>query len=948
MNQPRSFAAILLAVATVVHTAFGQCTGWRAVAGNTNADIVFSSTTWDPDGAGPAPARLVVGGRFGVAGWLAGSSTTPVLANNIATFDGTSWAALGAGLEGSPQYAMVRSLTTFNGSLYAGGAFATTGGSPLPGVARWTGSSWGALGGGLWSPDPGTGVPAIFVHAMTTFNGELIVAGSFQRVNGAAGPLANNIARWNGTSWQTMGAGSNSAVCALAVHNNELYAAGTFTSIGGVSVNRIARWNHIAGTWHPVGSGIALNDTTVPTSPQDSVVYALASHAGSLVVGGTFSSAGGIPAHDIARWNGTAWFALGEGLARPDSDVFNVFRRGVYAITSYNGLLIAAGQFRQAGAGPALNIASWNGATWSPLAAGLGTEDPAYGDESARCLGTYNNRLIVGGIFASSNLTRYAGLAQWDGSAWLPTAGVLRPYSSGGVRALAPWEGTMMIGGDFGFQYQPGYLPWNFLRWNGLKFTSTSVFPTNSPNYGVIHAAFAAPANSPPSSTNLYLGGDFTSFSSFTGSVDNLNRIVRLNSLVAGYQPMGSGFNNTVRSISNFNGSIYAAGDFTASGATTTSRIARWNGSAWQGVTAAPTPGPEGVNGPILAMRGYTFNASNVRLVVAGAFTSAGGVSVSNIAAYSQSTLINNASWLALGAGFNNTVRALEFYNGSIYAGGDFTASGTTPLNHIARWNGSAWVDVGGGVSGTVHALKVSNGTLVVGGSFASAGGLPATTNLARWNGSAWSPIDAGTNGPVLALASFAGELHVGGQFTAVGVPVKYAMGYARYFETGVPWFAGGVQFNGSQCPGREFTLTGAVAEGYEAATPQWRRNGVPLVNGFTPWGSFISGADSLELNVLGTLANDSGSYDLVVNSVCGSATSSATAIDIPQCDCLDFNNDGLFPDTFDIFEFLTVFSGGPCSTNECGDVDFNNDGLYPDTLDIEALLSVFAGGPCL
>ena len=65
-------------------------------------------------------------------------------------------------------------------------------------------------------------------------------------------------------------------------------------------------------------------------------------------------------------------------------------------------------------------------------------------------------------------------------------------------------------------------------------------------------------------------------------------------------------------------------------------------------------------------------------------------------------------------------------------------------------------------------------------------------------------------------------------------------------------------------------------------------------------------------------------------------------------CDSIDFNNDGLFPDTLDIDDFLRVFSGGVCSTGNCNDVDFNNDSLFPDTLDIDALLSVFAGGPCL
>jgi hypothetical protein len=65
-------------------------------------------------------------------------------------------------------------------------------------------------------------------------------------------------------------------------------------------------------------------------------------------------------------------------------------------------------------------------------------------------------------------------------------------------------------------------------------------------------------------------------------------------------------------------------------------------------------------------------------------------------------------------------------------------------------------------------------------------------------------------------------------------------------------------------------------------------------------------------------------------------------------CDTIDFNADGLFPDTADIDDFLSVFSGGPCSNDpNCGDIDFNNDGLFPDTTDIDSLLSVFSGGPC-
>lgn len=68
---------------------------------------------------------------------------------------------------------------------------------------------------------------------------------------------------------------------------------------------------------------------------------------------------------------------------------------------------------------------------------------------------------------------------------------------------------------------------------------------------------------------------------------------------------------------------------------------------------------------------------------------------------------------------------------------------------------------------------------------------------------------------------------------------------------------------------------------------------------------------------------------------------------DVLICDNIDFNKDEYFPDSADIDDFLSVFSGGPCSTNNCGDIDFNNDGLFPDLSDIDSFITVFSGGPC-
>jgi hypothetical protein len=64
-------------------------------------------------------------------------------------------------------------------------------------------------------------------------------------------------------------------------------------------------------------------------------------------------------------------------------------------------------------------------------------------------------------------------------------------------------------------------------------------------------------------------------------------------------------------------------------------------------------------------------------------------------------------------------------------------------------------------------------------------------------------------------------------------------------------------------------------------------------------------------------------------------------------CDSIDFNNDGVTPDTADIADFVSVFGGGPCSTNNCNDIDFNNDGVEPDTDDLTLLLAVFGGSGC-
>ena len=136
-------------------------------------------------------------------------------------------------------------------ALYAGGEFTTAGGVPASRVAKWNGSSWSALAGGL------SGTPSR-VNALEVYddgNGPaLYAAGLFTRADGAH---ANHIARWDGSTWSSLGTGLSGQVAALKAYDDgngpALYAGGVFTLAGGAAAKRIARWD--GSSWSPLDGG---------------------------------------------------------------------------------------------------------------------------------------------------------------------------------------------------------------------------------------------------------------------------------------------------------------------------------------------------------------------------------------------------------------------------------------------------------------------------------------------------------------------------------------------------------------------------------------------------------------------------------------------------------------------------------------------------------------------
>jgi hypothetical protein len=281
-----------------------------------------------------------------------------VPANYIARWGGSQWSALGSGTNGPS----VTSLTVFddgNGpALYAGGIFTTAGGVPANGIAKWNGSQWSPVG---------DGVTAGSIIKLTVFddgNGPALYAGG--EFSTAGGVPASNIAKWDGTQWSPLGEGVGGdvyepGVIALTVFDDgngpALYAGGEFATAGGVPANNIAKWD--GAQWSALGSGMSYDVEALTTFDDGS--------GPALYAGGAFATAGDAPANNIAKWSGAQWSPVGSGLGTPGYQVtsLTVFDDGM------GRALYAGGYFRNAGELPVNNIAKWDGLQWSPLGGGL-------------------------------------------------------------------------------------------------------------------------------------------------------------------------------------------------------------------------------------------------------------------------------------------------------------------------------------------------------------------------------------------------------------------------------------------------------------------------------------------------------------------------------------------------------------------------------------------------
>ena len=314
----------------------------------------------------------------------------------------------------------------------------------------------------------------------------------------------------------------------------KVIVGGTFTTAGGIAANRIAMWDPTTGAWSALGSGM------------DNFVLSLATMAnGDLVAGGGFATAGGVTANYIARWNGTAWAPFG-GVAQ-------ALNSSVYALATLpSGELVAGGAFVFAGFTLVRRIASWNGTTWSPLGTGM--------DDVVFALAVLpGGDLIAGGYFTMADTVPANRIARWNGT-WSP----LGAGTDAGVFALANLPtGELAVAGRF--QNAGGAPAAHIARWQ----PTTGAWSTLGAGTGLeVNALTVLP------------GGDLVAGGTFTVTLGGpANHVARWNG--SAWSAVGIGTDTFVRALTALpSGGFVAGGNFIAAGGAPASYFARACGNA--------------------------------------------------------------------------------------------------------------------------------------------------------------------------------------------------------------------------------------------------------------------------------------------------------------------------------------------------------------------------------
>jgi hypothetical protein len=278
------------------------------------------------------------------------------------------------------------------GNIYAGGLFNNNKQFNYS-VAKWNGSDWIELGAGSNALVINAQINAVVVDA----TGNVYAGGNFTNTNGQ-----QYVVKWNGTSWTSLGNTNNGIVANNGIINTmavdvsgNVYAGGTFSNSNGGFVAKWdgKAWSELKGTNSIFPNGW-INSITLDAS-------------GNVYVAALFGSEA--QNQFVAKWDGNSWSKLGSG-----TNTLNDSINAIVVATSGN--VYAAGAFTDANGNG--YIAKWDGTTWSEL----GTGENALitrGDQWINSIAVdASENVYAGGYFIDTTSKYETFVAKWNGASW--------------------------------------------------------------------------------------------------------------------------------------------------------------------------------------------------------------------------------------------------------------------------------------------------------------------------------------------------------------------------------------------------------------------------------------------------------------------------------------------------------------------------------------------------
>lgn len=263
-------------------------------------------------------------------------------------------------------------------------------------------------------------------------------------------------------------------------------------------------------------------------------VNAMIVYNGELIVGGSFTLAGGLDVMNIARWDGTTWSDVSGG---PNSIVSS------FAV--YNGDLIVGGYFTMVENMSANHIAKWNAnGSWAAMGSGTNSQVMA--------LTTYNNKLIAGGFFSTAGGISANHIAQWDGTNWSQIGSGV----TGIVYSAASGNGKLYAG-SLSTSYQC------ITSWDGTSWSNLG----SGVGGGMYPYVFTILVHG----TDVYAGGLYT-----TAGGQTVNGIAKWDGNMWSGLGSGFGYGNVCGAYASclYNGKLVCGGIFSSP----SSNVAQWDG----------------------------------------------------------------------------------------------------------------------------------------------------------------------------------------------------------------------------------------------------------------------------------------------------------------------------------------------------------------------------------